>query len=158
MSNTKTKIEQIFSFSLYECRIFTQSWLIYLKWDLLISFFSYKRWQSHLACLNSTNSYSKNQSIAPERLHNIIKLNEKAGRNHFRKMNCLRRCLCQKELLNNVGIDCALHLGVKFVEGKLAAHSWLSINNDIINDSQEVVSTYEELINVNNENALLLFK
>lgn len=158
MNNTKAKIKQIFSFSFNEFRIFTQSWFLYLKWDLLISFFSYKHWQSHLSYSSRINRYLNKQTITPAFLHKVIKLNEKAGRNHLRKMNCLRRCLCQKELLNSFSIVCLLHLGVKFVDGKLTAHSWLSFNGEVINDSQDVISTYEELVNLNDIKALSLFK
>lgn len=158
MNNIKTKIGQIFSFSFYELRIFTRSWFTYLKWDLLISFFNYKRWQSHLSYSSRINTVLNKKVITSDFLHKVIKLNEKAGRNHLRKMNCLRRCLCQKELLNSLGIACSLHLGVKFVDGKLAAHSWLSFNGEVINDSQDVISTYEELVNLTDTKALSLFK
>jgi len=158
VSKITVNIVKIFSFSFYEYRIFTQSWFLYLKWDLLISFFNYKYWQSHLGYSSLLNGHSNKQTITPVFLHKIIQLNEKAGRNHFRKMNCLRRCLCQKEQLSNIGFICSLHLGVKFVEGKLAAHSWLSLNGEVINDSPDVISTYEELVNLTEAKALSLFK
>jgi hypothetical protein len=47
---------------------------------------------------------------------------------------------------------------VKFEDGKLAAHSWLSSNNKIINDSAEVISTYKELKTSNDQSTLALLK
>lgn len=153
-----SKITKIFSFSFFELKVFITSWFLYLKWDHLITRSNYKKWQAHIvnqedAITPSTEPASKYQS-----LQTIIKINEMAGRNHLKHMNCLRRCLCQKELLSKYKIQSKLHLGVKFVDGKLAAHSWLSSNDAIINDSKEVVDTYQELKTLNDAQTLSLLK
>ena len=139
------RITQLFSYSYKELWVFIASWFIYLKWDVLISLFNYKKWQKHL--IKQQLTIESIDKIQPEfvSILTLIKINETAGRNHIRKMNCLRRCLCQKEMLNNRSIHSKLHIGVKFVNGKLAAHSWLTHNNQLINDSKEVISTYTEL-------------
>ncbi|WP_076418106.1 lasso peptide biosynthesis B2 protein [Colwellia sp. UCD-KL20] len=158
------KIRKLFTFSWYELTILVKSWCLYLKWDILISKFHYKKWQASLANTYS-NTYTPNDAVLntnPVKQHqsiiNIIRINESAGRNHFRHMNCLRRCLCQQDLLSGYGIQCKLHLGVKFENSKLAAHSWLSVNGEVINDSQEVISTYKELTTVNDAQTLSMLK
>lgn len=143
-----TRISRLSSYSYSDLWIFVASWFIYLKWDILISVFKYKNWSKHL--LNQQNNTDQNllnvdHAMNISKIRQLIRINETASRNHMRKMNCLRRCLCQKEILNNRLIQSKLHIGVKFVEGKLAAHSWLTHNNEIINDSQEIITTYTEL-------------
>jgi len=182
-----SKLNKIFSLSFYEYRVLIKSWLLYIKWDFRISRTHYINWQSHIlqhtessttSKLSTSGLSTKNSPPKPEhktepenktelepenknnqnQVQTLIKLNEIAGRNHYKHMNCLRRCLCQKELLNDVNITTKLHLGVKFVEGKLAAHSWLSSNHIIINDSDEVISTYQELKTIDDSQTLALFK
>ncbi len=142
------RISQLFSYSRSDLWVFVASWFIYLKWDILISVVNYKEWSKHLLNQNSKHnqtSVNVSNTINISNVRQLIRINETASRNHIRKMNCLRRCLCQKELLNNRSIQTKLHIGVKFVEGKLAAHSWLTHNNETINDSAEILSTYTEL-------------
>lgn len=163
MSNKPNRISKIFSFTFYEYQVIIKSWLLYVKWDFRISKTHYKNWQAYIIeqpinlttnkpLLNACHQFEHKQIKA------LITLNEIAGRNHYKHMNCLRRCLCQKELLNGINIQSKLHIGVKFVGGKLAAHSWLSCSNIIINDSNELVSTYQELKTLNDSQTLALFK
>ena len=118
-----------------------EAWLVFLKWDLLVSYFHYRHWQL---------SFDKPQPVIDDEDHlrqilDIIKLTEKVARNHIRKMNCLRRCLCQRQLLAKRNYPCELHIGVKITDGKVEAHSWLSYNSIVINDSQQVIAQYTEL-------------
>lgn len=152
------KIRKLFAFSWYEFLILVKSWCLYLKWDLLISKFHHKKWQASLANPNPHSAKSMLDHNQLQHIVNIIKINEIAGRNHFRHMNCLRRCLCQKDLLNRYGIQSKLHLGVKFENSKLAAHSWLTVNDKIINDSQDVITTYKELKTLNDAQTLAMLK
>ncbi|MFT5311940.1 MAG: hypothetical protein ACI8Z9_000416 [Paraglaciecola sp.] len=116
-------------------------WLVFLKWDLLVSLFHYRYWQ---LTFDKTTALMENKANFPQVLA-IIRLSEKVGRNHLRKMNCLRRCLCQKQLLERRHYPCELHIGVQITDDKLKAHSWLSYNDVLINDSAEIVSQYTEL-------------
>lgn len=152
------KIRKLFAFSWYEFLILVKSWCLYLKWDLLISKFHHKKWQNSLANPDLHSVKPKFDHNQLQHIFNIIKINETAGRNHFRHMNCLRRCLCQKDLLSRYGIQSKLHLGVKFENSKLAAHSWLSVNDEIINDSQDVIATYKELKTLNDDQTLSMLK
>ena len=121
--------------------LLSEIWLVFLKWDLLVSFFNYKYWQ---ITIDKSNIINQNDTQLPQVL-DIIRLSEKVGRHHIRNMNCLRRCLCQKQLLEKRQFSCELHIGVKMADGSLKAHSWLSYHNVLINDSTEVVSQYTEL-------------
>jgi hypothetical protein len=133
-------------FATLRCLSFTQllllseMWLVFLKWDLLVSFFHYRHWQLRF----DKNILSENKSCLPQVL-DIIRLSEKVGRHHLRKMNCLRRCLCQKQLLEKRHYPCELHIGVKMADGNLKAHSWLSYNEVLINDSEEIIQQYTAL-------------
>lgn len=147
--------------SFNEYKILLKSWILYAKWDWRVSKQSYKKWQKHVVSQTASTELETNtlaNSNDANKILAIINLNEMAGRNHYKHMNCLRRCLSQKELLNSFNIETKLHLGVKFVDGKLAAHSWLSSNNQIINDSAEVISTYKELKTSNDQSTLALLK
>jgi len=161
VSNSTSKISKLFSLSFNEYKILLKSWILYAKWDWRVSKQSYKKWQKHVVSQTASPELETNTSANCNDVNKtlaIINLNEMAGRNHYKHMNCLRRCLSQKELLNSFNIETKLHLGVKFVDGKLAAHSWLSSNNQIINDSAEVISTYKELKTSNDQSTLALLK
>ena len=60
-------------------------------------------------------------------------------------MNCLRRCLVQQRLLSRRNLNTKLHIGVTKKSGELTAHSWLSYQGIVINDSADVVERYTEL-------------
>jgi hypothetical protein len=60
-------------------------------------------------------------------------------------MNCLRRCLCQQQLLATKHYVCQLHIGVKITDNNVQAHSWLSYEGALINDSEELIKQYTEL-------------
>lgn len=135
------KVFKLLSLSCNEWLIFIVSWFTYLKWDLLISLFHYKNWKQQLGELPQVD-----ESVDFSIIRKLIVINEMAGRNHLRKMNCLRRCLCQKEMLKKRNIQSILHIGVKLTKGKLEAHSWLTCNQVIINDAKEEIAKYKELV------------
>jgi len=129
------------SLSFTQILLLSEMWLIFLKWDLLVSFFNYRYWQ---LTFDRNHIINEKDTHLPQVL-NIIRLSEKVGRHHLRKMNCLRRCLSQKQLLTKRHYPCELHIGVKLADGSLKAHAWLSYNTMLINDSTGVVSQYTEL-------------
>jgi hypothetical protein len=130
--------------------LLSEMWLVFLKWDLLVSFFHYRHWQLRF---DKNHIFSENKLGLPQVL-DIIRLSEKVGRHHIRKMNCLRRCLCQKQLLEKRHYPCELHIGVKIADGSLKAHSWLSYNEVLINDSEEIIQQYTALEKSVNNNIL----
>ena len=124
-----------------EWLVFLEAWCLFLKWDGIISLLDYQKWHQAISRPPKTI-----RPVSASVLANIIRLSEMAGRNHLRKMNCLRRCLCQKQLLNRRGVGCQIHFGVALQSnGKVKAHAWLSHQGEIINDSQAVVQLYSEL-------------
>ncbi|MEP4891557.1 MAG: lasso peptide biosynthesis B2 protein [Aliiglaciecola sp.] len=133
-------------------------WLL-AKWDWRISKQPYKKWKKHIDKSLSVSNASNQFDAYPQ--HKYLQqslLFAKVTRHHYRPMNCLRRCLALQELLLNKNMPSTLHIGVRFTpstqsdtpesSGKtLEAHSWLTVNGFIINDSKEVVNTYTEITN-----------
>jgi hypothetical protein len=140
-------------------------WWLFLKWDLLVSFFDYKFWRltfSQKPLKQKTLKKAPIEQTKPDNKHDqslpyilgIIRLSERVGRHHVRKMNCLRRCLCQQQLLAQQHYDCQLHIGVKITDNNLQAHSWLSYQGTLINDSEELIKQYTELEKTTNSKIL----
>lgn len=150
-----SRLAKIFKFSAAEYFVLLEAWFIFLKWDLLISFTQYKNWRSEIGDLTNVNEIiSESDTLPPKQVKQIIKLSEIAGRFHFRKMNCLRRCLTQQKMLSKRGFNTRMHIGVSIEEGKLKAHAWLTLQGKAINDSEDVLSRYSEL-KMTNEHQIL---
>lgn len=154
---------KLFSLSKTELSILLEAWWVFLKWDWLISFTQYSNWQNEIANLSGTNNSiipDNNQedktSLAQVAL--VIKLSEKVARHHLRKMNCLRRCLTQKQMLKKRGYTTRMHIGVAINNEKLKAHAWLTYQGKLINDSQTIVAGYNELKTPNEKMILSSFK
>lgn len=61
-------------------------------------------------------------------------------------MNCLRRSLAEKRLLERHRIACRVMLGVQAGEAGLEAHAWLTdAAGAVLNDSPDVVERYRVL-------------
>ncbi|WP_340677410.1 lasso peptide biosynthesis B2 protein [Paraglaciecola sp.] len=117
------------------------AWLLFMVWHFKISYLPYRWWRKSL----SSYAAIQEQPDIHLRAMQIVGLIEKAGRHHFIKINCLRRCMVQKQLLHWHNINSQLSIGVKKEQGKFAAHCWLVVNNHIINDSPEETQSYAEL-------------
>jgi hypothetical protein len=136
---------KVFTFTLKELFILLEAWFIFLKWDFLISFMKYNTWRNQLTKLNVQEESTTISIFIFEQVKQIIELSEIAGRFHFRKMNCLRRCIVQQKLLEKRGVKARMHIGVRFKDTTLIAHAWLTLQGKIINDSADVSSRYSEL-------------
>lgn len=123
--------------------VFIEAWYLFLKWDFLVSTVPYARWRNNIASSPLPESATTAESLPA--IHTIINISEKAARNHLRKMNCLRRCLCQQQLLAKRKIASTLHFGVALEQGRVKAHCWLTWQGVLINDASEVVQQYTEL-------------
>jgi len=151
---------KIFKFTIPELCILLEAWFVFLKWDLLISFSQYERWRSELSGLNKVNDSTTKTEVSPlpfeqfEKIKQIIKLSEIAGRFHIRKMNCLRRCISQEKMLEKRGLKTRMHIGVRFEEKKLKAHAWLTLQGKVINDSDDVSTRYSELKAISEQDIL----
>lgn len=137
-----------------ELNIFLHAWWLFLSWDFRIRFLSYQKWKASVF-VNKTDD-EQNASITLSQsqqtmIRKLVHISEKAGRNHLTKMNCLRRCLVQKQLLKSHGFDSELNIGIALSKGKLKAHAWLSINQQPINDSIEVIGEYKKLTTITDQ-------
>ena len=117
------------------------AWLLFIVWHVKIKYLPYRWWRKSLT------SYADIQALPDIHLPamEVVDLIEKAGRHHFVQINCLRRCMVQKQILHLHNINSQLSIGVKKEQGKFAAHCWLVVNNHIINDSPEETNRYVEL-------------
>lgn len=157
---------KLFSFSKTELSILLEAWIVFLKWDWLISFTQYSNWQGEVANLSSESDTVIPVNIVDNladkaslsQLTLVIKFSEKIAKHHIRKMNCLRRCLTQKQMLQKRGFITRMHIGVAMDNEKLKAHAWLSFQGKVINDTDDVTTRYSELKAKNEHTILKSFK
>ena len=133
------------------CRL----WWAYIYWHGVITYLPFRFWKQHI--IDSSNQLTEGIVLegvrAEEEMRQLIKLSESVGRNHIVKVNCLRRSMVQKSLLNRMGINCHLAIGVKKSQKVFAAHCWLTYKNKIINDTQNNTSEYITLQKIDSSNA-----
>ena len=140
-------LTKLFKFSIKELWVLLEAWFIFVKWDLLISFTQYETWRNKIILspnLDNATSSIDDATLAKQ-IKLIIKLSEIAARFQIRKMNCLRRCLSQQQMLKKRGFSAQMHIGVRFEEEQLLAHAWLTLQGKVINDSEDVTDRYSEL-------------
>ncbi|PKH85186.1 lasso peptide biosynthesis B2 protein [Colwellia sp. Bg11-28] len=140
-------LTKLFKFSIKELWVLLEAWFVFVKWDLLISFTQYETWRNKIILspnLDNATSSIDDATLAKQ-IKLIIKLSEIAARFQIRKMNCLRRCLSQQQMLKKRGFSAQMHIGVRFEEEQLLAHSWLTLQGKVINDSEDVTDRYSEL-------------
>jgi hypothetical protein len=132
--------------------MFCRLWGAFIIWHWIIAYVPFRFWKHHL-----THISNQLTDMPLSEVRQLIKLSESVARHHFVKVNCLRRSMVQKTLLDRMGISSQLVIGVKKNQQGFAAHCWLTYQNHIINDSQETTSEYIALekIDTNNSN---LFK
>ena len=119
--------------------LIARAWCLFYRVDWVIRHRDYARWPQWMKIEpGDAGDQGEVDQREREAIARIIRLSEIAGRHHLRPMNCLRRCLVQRRLLKR------LVLGVKTDAG-LAAHSWLCVGDDVVNDSPAVTQGYERL-------------
>lgn len=143
-------VANLCKFSIKELGLLLEAWFTFVKWDLLISFTKYDNWRNKISLSPNINDAKVSLSDAKlaKQIKLIIKLSEISASFQLRKMNCLRRCLSQQQMLKKRGFSAQIHIGVCFEKEKLLAHAWLTIQDKIINDSEAVTSRYSELKSV----------
>jgi hypothetical protein len=129
-------------------RIVCRLWGSFVYWHLIITYLPFRLWKHHIA---DTPHQLTDMPISEVR--RLIKLSESVGRHHFIKVNCLRRCMVQKSLLNRIGISNKLIIGVKKSQQNFAAHCWLTHQNQVINDSLDSTNEYIALEKIENNTA-----
>ncbi len=124
--------------------VLIEAWWTLLWLDWRIRRQPYHKWRPLL----DSRLDNRIESEAGRAGQRLIRLAEIAARHHLRPMNCLRRTLAEKRLLERRGIACHVHIGVNREKNSgLAAHAWLSDRHgDVLNDSSDVIERYYELM------------
>ena len=139
------------------CRL----WGAYIYWHCVIEYLPFRLWKHHIIDnsskspdmpLHKVDESEIVEDIKEKKARQLIQLSESVGRNHFVKVNCLRRCMVQKSLLNRLGINSQLTIGVKKSQKIFAAHCWLTYQNRIINDTQNNTNEYIALEKITSQN------
>ena len=134
-------VKQLLSLPAAERRWFWLCWRQFAKWHLIIQYLPYNKWKKVIF----KKQDSQSECSLSFSLFRAVQLSEMAARHHIFPINCLRRCLVQQQLLARYGYSLDLHFGVKKQHDILKAHCWLTYENKLVNDGEEVVSSYTEL-------------
>ena len=147
----------------YNFLLLAKSAVLLITWHFKIKCYAFEKWKSYLhqpqtKSLIQYNLSASVKSIDSEKQTLELQIALSVGRHIDAvvryspfEFNCMRRCLALKQLLQQKHIYPQLHIGVKFENDQtLAAHSWLSLHGNLINDSTENIFSYTEL--TNNEN------
>lgn len=143
---------------LFEC-------LWYLrKWDAVIQKQPYESWKKHLDSKVIMPSFQHSRTslclLNRDYLQKISSHVNVIVRHYPSELNCMRRSLAIKSMIERRHGQCKMHIGVK-METPLkvddhsstlpvvAAHAWITVNQVLINDTQEKVSQYHEITNDN---------
>jgi len=130
----------------YQPVILLQAYSQLSKWNRLINQTDYQHWKHHLASHPNPNC----TNLSYQQLVYLNKHVMAVARHHPKPMNCLRRCFALKALIEQRGGMCDMHIGVKIEEdGQVAAHSWISANGQLINDSEQEIKQYKEITHNN---------
>ena len=136
------------------------------KYHFLIAYKDYTDWMHHLVNIDFVSqdlvrqTRVRHKSIAPQKNARSSMTPEAAKllNSHLQavvrhspvELNCLRRCLALKAMIERREGNCKLHIGVKINgKGKLLAHSWLSVDDALVNDSVANVNEYREITHTN---------
>lgn len=142
MTSPSPVIERLRRLTPAEIGLILSAWLRFAWVDLVIRTRPFPRWRAWLDGPPAL-SVARGRSLRAAR---VIALTEWVARHHWAPMNCLRRCIVQRNLLARHGIDAQLHLGVRADgRGGVEAHAWLSHAGRLLNDSADVVDSYKVL-------------
>ncbi len=136
--------------------LIARAWCLFAYVDWVIGRRDYARWPQWMKIkAGDERREGEDHRNAGDRTARIIRLSEIAGRHHLKPMNCLRRCLVQRRLLRKlIGVRAELVLGVK-TEGGFGAHSWLTVGDDVINDSLQNLAQYNALAGSGNASPVM---
>lgn len=135
------KFSRLFSLPVKTYPLLVEAWLTLAWVDLVIRFVPYTRWRHWLESnANLSEIDQKELDISF-----IVACSEKVARHHYCAMNCLRRTVAQKVMLARRGVSAQVHIGVKKEAAGFAAHSWLTNQGRVLNDSEDVAERYVEL-------------
>lgn len=125
-----------------------------LKWDRIINKRAFSEWQQHLNV--DVVPANKQANLSLSDIQKMRKAIDAIVRRSPRPLNCLRRCLALKTMIERRGEQCQLHIGVKFEHvdsepqsKQLKAHAWITSKATVINDNAESLSQYQEITHHN---------
>jgi hypothetical protein len=138
--------------------LITESFWYLHRWDKTIRQKPFQQWQKHLNSASFDATEQANLSTSDIQL--MRKAIDSVVRRSSRELNCMRRCLALKSMIERRKGQCTLHIGVKIqkpeaeaaergAQQSLFAHAWLSVNGVIINDTPESTSEYQEITHSN---------
>ena len=58
---------------------------------------------------------------------------------------CLRRSMTLMRELSRLRLLATIHFGVRTVDGKVEAHAWVQVGDEVVNDDVSLTNTYAEL-------------
>ena len=107
----------------------------------------FQTWRSWLQARSkgeTTNPSSSLTHIA-RKVERLSALAEIAACYHLTDMNCLRRTLALKRLLERRGIPTLVHIGTRLNTKGLEGPAWLSWEGEVVNDDPCVLGQFTEL-------------
>jgi hypothetical protein len=149
-------LSKLFSLSLRDVLVLVRAWCLFVYVDWVVSRWAYERWPAWMKVDGvaghapvSAAEYGDTETTAAQAeeravAKRVVQLAEIAGRYNVSQMNCLRRCLVQRALLRRSGIFAKLELGVRKEGQSIAAHSWLTLHQQVLNDSEDVTRRYAQ--------------
>jgi hypothetical protein len=131
-----------------------------LKWDKIIRKQAYASWKKNLDSAKASPATNKiGFNDQPDINHYLQKISAHINvivRHSPRELNCMRRCLALKSMIERRHGHCKMHIGVKLetqtsdspetqTPPKIAAHAWITLNQTIINDTPDKIAEYKEI-------------
>ena len=121
---------------------FLRAWFSLAKWHVTIKLRGYEAWRDDVVSPAKDLVVSYDTPVDPNVVCHVV---HKAADNHLFILNCLRRCVVAREILRKEGVLAVLHFGVRSRMGQESVHCWLTVNDQILGDSEEHVEKYQEL-------------
>ncbi|MCB1841971.1 MAG: lasso peptide biosynthesis B2 protein [Halioglobus sp.] len=147
----RAKLQALAKLSWRDVLLLSEAWLTLAWVDLLIQVLPYHLWRGWLQTDAETSeepvglAASGTEAAKLSQIERIIRLTETAARHHLRPMNCLRRTLVQRKLLQRRGVEGEVQIGVRKAGAALEAHAWLCWQGRVLNDAEDVGERYARL-------------
>jgi hypothetical protein len=137
------KLRTARTLSAADWQLFAQAWWLLLVIDLGLRALPFKTVQARLAEYAAPPSAPA--ADPPGIIQQSVTAVERAARNHFYQMTCLRRALTLQVLLARRGVAAELRIGVKKIDGALQAHAWLEFRGEPINEAEAIEKHFAPL-------------
>ena len=123
-----------------------------IHWRIAVRHVSFNRWKHQLNAKCPSRASHSHAPTKEKKQTNIalaLELNRHINcvRRHIPiNFNCMHRCLALKGLLEQHNVFPHICIGVKInEEGKLDAHAWLTLYDELINDTTDNITQYKEI-------------